>query len=466
MGIYGFGYMREKFSKISRDLNERIGTFDVTKKSPAVIRHMLTNWRNGGEDEGDNSNDLPRRMAVCIDITPFVIQTLKLVRTFAEFETCLGRMLNASNELEFLRRNRPHRLVYTIDNRAPRAKRHTQIQRNVESTSTVSRMYRCAATAVDTTAVAKHLDTKRLRLHQIFHNIQNVLGQSTFQLGIEDTVIDCTVGEGEMKAVLWLYRNGGDYQSIVMARDNDVYIYVLSILLRKYWYDQPIVSPCDIKPIFIFHEHTRTTLICWSELFLRLRGKCWVFILWMSICFGNDYAHGILERSLCSYVTHFDFLQKYIMDRNISSKLSEHPYVKNTATATTMYRQMRVPTQTAHNIVIAVTELQWALSKYDEELMMCGDMTPYKSSDVTTAVKGPSGLMLRQWLKRQLWSLCYVLDMPCDFCDSSRFDTIPSMAVNIDMAMPAMDKKQFKNIDEQELKDAINSLVNPYPEYL
>lgn len=112
MGIFGFGTIRDKFTEV------------IELRCP---------------------------YAACFDVTPMVVHAIRNNVTEADFMAALQHRIANCKEMRFLRSNPPTFLRYTLDNRSPRAKRQTQLQRIVESKSLLARM-------MTTTTVAREED--------------------------------------------------------------------------------------------------------------------------------------------------------------------------------------------------------------------------------------------------------------------------------------------------------------------
>lgn len=77
-----------------------------------------------------------------------------------------------------------------------------------------------------------------------------------------------------------------------MSRDNDVFVYTVSKLIGQK-IDEDASS---IQSIFlIFHERSRSLLKCWGDEFAKYHSEMWIFIVWLSVCFGNDYAFEVFD---------------------------------------------------------------------------------------------------------------------------------------------------------------------------
>lgn len=142
------------------------------------------------------------------------------------------------------------------------------------------------------------------------------------QLAIRSFEFDHTEGEGEIKCIRWLAKTERcslDISRVLMARDNDAYVYSLAVGARS-------LSICPVKRVvdsrvstfdvaqsmfLIFHEPSGILLRCWRNLLNAYGSKSWVLILWIAVCFGNYYVIGIIDKSFDSIERCFDNIMKH-----------------------------------------------------------------------------------------------------------------------------------------------------------
>lgn len=282
MGIFGFGFFKNKFSKNIRNvaLNNSYVAFDITHITVQAL-HNCTNCEN-------------------------FIQIFKL-----RFES--------SFEVKFLKRHKPMQIIFALDNRSPNLKRQTQQRRfinrltlndrigkailppdvtppSILQTSTeISPEGKNNKTTVETTVAVppsqKEEDNlpsvivPKLKIRDVASLIENyILGTVRSEFFPQTHVLfDGNEGEGEMKIMKRL-EDSNDCVHIIMSRDNDVFVYILSLKDRL-----------NTEQVYIFYEQTNSfnLLRCWDNV---ESGYAWVLVLWLGICYGNDYTLDYLKR--------------------------------------------------------------------------------------------------------------------------------------------------------------------------
>lgn len=251
------------------------------------------------------------RYAACLDVTSAVVHTIRNCDNVEQFRALFSRVLWTSRELRFLRGCPPQTLCYTLDNRAPRAKLQTQVQRMLDANSFLLRVSNAAlassevttssdrdgrgeeststTTAIDASRLPQsRLSQRHLRIRHVLGVIRDVVLSREFHLASDAVLFDCTEGEGEVKGFRWLCTQRQCDDKLLMSRDNDVFVYALSTM--------QYLRANQRARFLIYHEGSERVLSCWDALLAKHRCKCWVLLLWLSICFGNDYAYGVLRR--------------------------------------------------------------------------------------------------------------------------------------------------------------------------
>lgn len=359
MGIYGFGSLRDRFATIANVKRDRY--------------------------------------VACFDVTPMVVTAVRNSSTIDEFEQIFRYRIQTCRESAFLRKNPPLIVHYTLDNRSPRAKRQTQLQRIMDSQTIVSRVivpfsddfgkshrYDSASSSIAITdkesssssrrvavkfaenienrpidASANYVDKttiditkefeiprQQLRVHDVVDVVRRVLLTPIFP-STTTIEFDYDEGEGEIKVLNWLTDRCNEDPSIdrlVMARDNDVYVYLLSRLRdvassssfstidfsdssatrRKRRRDDPTGDSRVFGTNYdsdgslfeksgrylVFHENSDTVLCCWNNIPHDSTSKTWLLQLWLSACFGNDFVHGLLDKRTDIIQRYYDVLER------------------------------------------------------------------------------------------------------------------------------------------------------------
>lgn len=250
------------------------------------------------------------------------------------------------------------------------------MQRAVDSQSTLTKLHdvcaieRARASAVssasanscDSAAMAPVIRTT-VRMYEVVPVVRYVLTRGEFsRVAIDSTFFDHSNGEGEIKAFSWLMRQDEKFVRLIMVRDNDVYVYSLATYIHR-----AITSTMLFADILVFHENTRSIIRCWDDLYARLQNRIWIFILWISICFGNDYATGILEKSLCSHQAHFDYLYNYaVSNKRIRRDISNSvPFILDAPSSEEATASLARVHAFRHDLLVALLELQNAMCLYD-----------------------------------------------------------------------------------------------------
>lgn len=262
---------------------------------------------------------------VCFDVTPLVVKAVKCSVSESEFEDTFESIVASCGEMTFFKRYAPLDICFTLDNRSPRAKRQTQIRRILESKSAITRLSDVccsnnvsSATTDATTAredsfvfdaslarddtvasIENNSQTTRraLRISDLIGTIENIL-KRIGNVQSRNLLFDYNEGEGEIKAIRWLTERRcnvpNDCIRVLMSRDNDVFVYALSYRSRV---------RCEFV---IYHEPSDSLLRCWDRFLMRFNDTCWVLVLWIAICFGNDYVYGIVEKTSDTMEHYFD----------------------------------------------------------------------------------------------------------------------------------------------------------------
>lgn len=380
MGIYGFGSLRDRFASL------------------AYVR---------------------QKYIVCFDVTPMVVTAIRNSTNIEEFTNIFRHRMLHCKEMVFLQNNPPLMVHYTLDNRSPRAKRQTQLQRAFESQSLISRITAPWITSSkkitknetqddkygnnDNKSTIKTSNAKTVHRKNKEENeeptlpsnstyveaqdkvtIVEYVQQQQFSLRISDVVdvvkeillncsekiiqtnnekndddiatqrkmqkrtknvstvvdFDYDEGEGEIKVLNWLsekYVEDSSIDLLIMARDNDIYVYLLSKLQNQHNTQSKINDQQRTYKksksngrYLVYHESSNTVLYCWHNIPKDTVSKVWVLQLWLSMCFGNDFVHGmlekstevvqryydILEREFLRYAKHFDSLNSFIIAKS------------------------------------------------------------------------------------------------------------------------------------------------------
>lgn len=217
--------------------------------------------------------------------------------------------------------------------------------------------------------------------HRAFEKIQTFAEANRVEF-------DYSEGEGEIKAINWL-TNYKDHQRLILAKDNDVFIYVLSKYInctsereipvvdssttitsskmsmiplkdsqnwtvnmhddssldviqvikdansnvlswRNSTFDNSVSALCEnTNDLFVFHESSNVlhATCCWHHLNHHYN-KCWLLLLWFGVCFGNDFAFGILNKSVSTMIHYYMLLERHLLtiNQNVVSYLRTRRY--------------------------------------------------------------------------------------------------------------------------------------------
>lgn len=539
MGIYGFGHLRDKFSTVVLDANSRMFVANIRDNFVAVARandgaaaaavndsavtlNDCTEARSVSNQLCNNilnvANGRSSGFVVSLDVTPFVVHALQMSSNVSQFRQRFVRLLRASNEMDLLRLFRPTKIYFTLDNKSPRTKKQTQLQRAVDSQSTLTKIHdMCVierhkitdvtdSTMEATTTAAANVAAVPppsqiirpiVRMYEVVPIVRHILTRGEFsRIAIDSTYFDHTNGEGEIKAFSWLMCQEEKFVRIIMVRDNDVYVYSLAMYVHRSIADaaatdaatmlcssssslsmsSPPSTPMDI---LVFHENTRSIIRCWEDLYANLQNRAWIFILWISICFGNDYTTGVLEKSLCSHQAHFNHLYKYIVANRCVRRevLNVTPFVIDaSATAASGDASRARLNQLRGELLFALLELQNAIRLYDMDVTTTdigADLFRQNATSIVgaknavaaaavedDACRGCDAIFVK-WLRRHIWSLLYTIEMPTGArldCNGAFF-TLPCMRINVDMPMPTIRKAAFKSISAHKWSTYVDKIV-------
>lgn len=420
MGIIGFGALREEFC-VRR-------TFFEEKKS-------------------NNDNDDAVKYIACFDVTPFVIYAMRSNAVAFDrncFERVFVEKINESNEMRHLRSCRPQILRYTLDNGSPRAKRHTQLRRMTE-VPLLTRMLSSSASS-DVCGDAQKKEGS-LRIVHVATAVRNVLtSDPSFTLGVERTEFDFDEGEGEIKAINWLMSQQRFRKKLIMSRDNDVYVYVLSKLTTS-----PAIAISTID-LLVFHERSRHVYECWHE-FDNVRASCWIFVLWLSICYGNDYAYGIINTNTCAVSRTYAFIKTLFFRtyRNIAEFDPVRFEFVNDANGCWNKKNDSNENETIRALIDAFDVLRCALRESN-------NFEDDDENQDTAAATDDDGI-IRAWIVRHVWSLFYTLEMPRCFKDNRSFQLAKNITINASMSMPYITKRMFFSISRKDLSMHVESVL-------
>lgn len=427
MGIIGFGSLREEF----------------------CTRRTLFEEKNLKSSSG---NDDVKYIA-CLDVTPFVVYAMRSNAVAFDrkcFERVFVEKINESNEMRHLRSWRPQILRYTLDNGSPRAKRHTQLRRLTEI-PLLTRMLSSSSSS-DVCGGETQKKEGSLRIANVATVVRNVLtSDPRFTLGIERTDFDFDEGESEIKAINWLMSQQRFRRKLIMSRDNDVYVYVLSKLTTS-----PAIAISTID-LLVFHERSRYVYECWHE-FDSVRASCWIFVLWLSICYGNDYAYGIMNTNTSAVSRTYAFIKTLFFRtyRNIAEFDPVRFEFVNDANGCWNKKNNSDEAETIRALVDAFDVLRCALNERESETYNVEDTTDEENKDDENK---DDKVIIRAWIVRHVWSLFYALEMPRCFKDNRSFQLAKNITINSSMSMPYITKRMFLSISRRDLSTHVESVL-------
>lgn len=549
MGIYGFGSLRDRFATIANVKRDRY--------------------------------------VACFDVTPMVVTAIRNSSTIDEFEQIFRYRIQTCRESIFLRKNPPLILHYTLDNRSPRAKRQTQLQRIMDSQTIVSRVIapfsddsvksqrydstsseksppstritdddelssrrivvkstesvenhpvNASTNRVDkaTSDVTKDFEIPRqqLRVHDVVDIVRRVLLAPIVSIFPDTTTIefDYDEGEGEIKVLNWLTDRCNEDPSIdrlVMARDNDVYVYLLSRLRdvasfsatdsgssetqRKRRRDDSTrdsrifgtTYDIDERHLFdksgrylVYHENSDTVLCCWNNIPRDSASKTWLLQLWLSVCFGNDFVHGLLDKSTDVIQRYYDVLErdflrysKYFRTLNSQAFADSFEELRTCASSSPKHssswqtiRDDDAPSSqtdsrkakstvfvTVDNAIEQIIMALWLLQKIlsgNGHVSMESYFTSFAEARGHVAEKTyrterriswrkniendaffQNDVSLRYWIARHMWSLFYIMELPQNFTKNQRFACCPAIRINTSFDKPFLCKETFTTLN-------------------
>lgn len=77
-------------------------------------------------------------------------------------------------------------------------------------------------------------------------------------------------------------------------------------------------------------------LRCWGHLNHHYN-KCWLLLLWFGVCFGNDFAFGILDKSVSTMIHYYPLLKRYLLAINQNVVSSLQIYKRNDSVDSTAF---------------------------------------------------------------------------------------------------------------------------------
>lgn len=301
MGIFALGCLRDKFAT-----NVKVaGCGGATNVDESWIVDKMSRRAISPHPTSSTSLFDESSYAACLDVTPLVVYAIRHCGSNRDaFRRILDQRVRFSREMSFMWDDPPRRLRYTLDNRSPRAKRQTQLRRIVNDCTFVGSMQRTRPTRGD----------RSLRIVDVVDDARDILTTRTFGIAISPNLVefDYDEGEGEIKAMKWLARQVDVATRVLMARDNDVFVYSLAHNMRP-----------GTKPILIFHEKSGELLDCWTTMTRERGDRCWLLVFWLSMCLGNDFAHGFVDKSVCSTGRYLDRMLVFFRDEAMSAEADQ-----------------------------------------------------------------------------------------------------------------------------------------------
>lgn len=352
-------------------------------------------------------------LVVAFDITHLIVLCLQNTNDVKNFITIFRNRFFLSAEYTFIRQYRPLELFVIVDNKSPCAKRQTQKKRILKKTSIIERI----------NFSKKPVCEKRLTLLDVRDSVESFFLKEAFsQAFLNSTKIHFNIdeGEGELKAInVLMNTKHEDSLRVVMSRDNDVFIYLLG--LRDRWF--------NLDRYLIFYETNRSFLLlrCWQNIPV---GYAWVLVLWFGVCYGNDYTFGLFEKNVnvlsgkfSELICYFFFCihQNMIPCYDKNDKFFFRDNIFKSFQLLVSFMRGRT-----YNVTIE------------------------KENDVN----------VKTWLKRQIWSFAYAIELPAKFLNDEYFHHFPKIRINAEFDKPYLPLKRLLAHSNQELENFIVEIID------
>lgn len=158
--------------------------------------------------------------------------------------------------------------------------------------------------------VAVMYDVTTLKISDVRDIVERVV-LTTMNVYVENNdglIYNEEEGEAEMKCFRLNCWSDCVLPTVLVFNDNDLYIYLLS---KQMSFEKDL--------FVVFDQVTGRLYSCWDGIlsthrYLRdeFRSHSWTLLLWMSICFGNDYCEGIISRNSTHRLYVFDSMITYL----------------------------------------------------------------------------------------------------------------------------------------------------------
>lgn len=363
---------------------------------------------------------IPKNSIIAFDITHIVVQCLHDSTNKSTFIKLFQVRFNNCLEMNFIRSNYPKYIFLTLDNRSPKSKRQTQQKRLLNNLPLVERI-----------RTSGNVVVPKIKIRDVWDILRDYLLNDVFTSEkFSKTIVnfDVNSGEGEMKAINFLkeFVNTSDAK-IIMSRDNDVFVYLLGL------HDK-----IDLQNFLIFYEQNKISrlLRCWTDI---PKGYSWILVLWLGICYGNDYTYGFFEKNTNvlsgKFVDILNYFKFCIRNDMISYYDEKNSFFLR------------------DNIFLGFKLLITFLRNNNNY---------YKPETTRTTLKNArvSEKTLLNWLRRQIWSFAYAIEMPTNFLQSETFGVFPTIKINTNIEKPFIPLNEIIRFSDSELENVIIDIID------